>query len=319
MHALVTGANGFIGSHLCEHLLEAGYRVRAMVRRTSDLRWIEELDLEMVHADIRDPASLAQAVAGVDRVFHTAATVRPRDPADYGRVNYEGTKSVVTACVAAGVKRLVFFSSAAAGGPARGPDAPQQEAAPAQPVSDYGRGKLMAERAVQERKDELHSVILRLPAVYGPRDRDGLVLFQNLKRGLRPVFGGTFSVVYVKDAVSAAACAAEADVASGSVYYVSDGGSYDYDEMAGIAEGLIGKKTMRVRIPGWGIKAAARVNEWLSRGGAILNRDKARELVQECWVCDTTRAEEELGYKPQYRLDRGLAETIRWYQERKWL
>jgi len=319
MRALVTGANGFLGSHMCERLLAGGHTVRAMVRRTSDLRWIRDTGVELAYADLADSAALARAVAGIDRVFHAAAAVRPRDPRDYERVNAEGTRAMAEACAGAGVSRLVFFSSVAAAGPARSPGRPMTEADAVRPVSAYGRGKLAAERVLIELKDRVRSVVLRFPAVYGPRDRDGLVLLRSLKRGVRPVLGGTFSVVYVSDAVRAAELAAGADVGSGSVYYISDGECYSYDEMAGIAEGLIGTKTLRVRVPGWALGAAARVSEWLSREGSILNRDKARELVQDCWACDTTRAREELGFEPEYRLDRGLAETVRWYQERNWL
>ncbi len=319
MKTLVTGANGFIGSHLCELLKKRGHGVRGLVRKTSDLTWIGDLDIELAYGDLRDRESLVTAATGMDWVFHTAATVRPKDRVDFERVNYEGTKVLAEVCAETGVKRFVLFSSAAAAGPATSPDRPKAETDRAEPVSYYGRGKLKAEQAVVELKDRLHSVILRFPAVYGPRDRDSLVLLRNLKRGIRPVLGGTFSVVYVKDAVRAALLAAECDVSSGSVYFISDGCWYDYDGMSRVAAKLLGRKTVRVRMPGWAVKAAGRVSEWFSREGSIFNRDKAEELVQECWVCDTSKAQEELGFEPEYLLEKGLGEAIRWYQERNWL
>lgn len=319
MLTLVTGANGFIGSHICELLLEKGHRVRGMVRKTSDLTWIRKLDMELVCGDVRDSGSIDKAVDGTDWVFHAAATVRPKDPKDYEQVNYVGAKTMAESCVRAGVKRFVFLSSAAAAGPAAGPESPKTEGEECEPVSRYGRGKLKAEQAVLELKDRLHSVVVRFPAVYGPRDRDSLVLLRNLKRGLRPVFGGTFSVVHVADAAQAAVLAAECGVESGSVYFISDGRSYTYDRMAQVAEKAMSARTVRVKLPNWAVKAAGQVSEWFSREGAIFNRDKADELTQECWVCSPAKAQKELGFRPKYDLELGLAETIAWYQERRWL
>jgi len=319
MLALVTGANGFIGSHICELLVAKGLRVRGMVRKTSDLTWIRKLDMELVCGDVRDSGSIDKATDGTDWVFHAAATVRPRDPKDYEEVNYKGAKTIAESCVKAGVKRLVFLSSTAASGPAVGTMFPTTEEQECEPVSRYGRGKLKAEEAVLELTDRLHSVVVRYPAVYGPRDRDSLVLLRNLKRGVRPVFGGTFSVVHVEDAAQGAVLAAERDVESGSVYVISDGGTHTYDQMAEVAEKAMGARTVRVRLPDWAVKAAGQVSEWFSREGAIFNRDKADELTQECWACSPAKAERELGYRPKYDLERGLAETIAWYQERRWL
>jgi nucleoside-diphosphate-sugar epimerase len=319
MLALVTGANGFIGSHICEALLAKGHEVRGMVRKTSDLTWIRGLNMELVCGDVRDSGSIDKAVDGTDWVFHAAATVRPKDPNDYEQVNYVGAKTMAESCIKAGVKRFVFLSSAAAAGPAVGTMFPTTEEQECEPVSRYGRGKLKAEEAVVELRDRLHSVVVRYPAVYGPRDRDSLVLLRNLKRGVRPVFGGTFSVVHVKDAAQAAVLAAESDVESGSVYFISDGGCYTYDEMAQVAEKTMGARTVRVRLPNWAVKAAGQVSEWFSREGAIFNRDKADELTQECWVCSPAKARKELGFRPKYDLELGLAETIAWYQERRWL
>ena len=319
MNALVTGANGFVGSHVCETLLSAGHAVRALVRETSDLTWLEGLELELVYGDLRKRETLESAARDAEWVFHTAATVRPRNASDFERVNREGTHVLAEVCAASGVKRFVFFSSAAAAGPAESPANPKTEEHPCEPVSQYGRGKLGAEKALGEMAGVLHSVILRFPAVYGPRDKDSLVLLRNLKLGVRPDFGGTFSVVYVRDAARAALMAAEVDVASGSVYFISDGQVHEYDEMGRLAGKLLGRRTVRLKVPDWALRATATVSEWFNRESSILNRDKARELSQGCWVCSPQKARDELGFEPEYDLERGMSETIRWYQERNWL
>lgn len=319
MRALVTGANGFLGSHLCECLLEQGHAVRGLVRETSDLRWLEGLPVELCRGRLEDRAALAEAVRDMDWVFHTAASLRPRRREDYFRVNTEGTKLLAGLCAEAGVGRFIFFSSLAAGGPAVSADRPRAEPDRPEPVSDYGRGKLLAEQVLLEMKDRLASVILRLPAVYGPRDRDGLTLFAGLKRGLRLSFGRCVSLIYVKDAVRAAVLAAERAPTAGAMYYLSDRECHRVEELTRKAARIMDRRTVRVRLPGWTLRAAAGVGEWLNREGSIINRDKARELTRDYWVCDSELARTELGFVPEYPLEIGLKETIRWYEEHQWL
>ncbi|HDQ99613.1 MAG TPA: NAD-dependent epimerase/dehydratase family protein [candidate division WOR-3 bacterium] len=319
MKALVTGANGFIGSHLCECLLEQGHEVAGLVRTTSDLRWLKGLKVELRQGSLEDRASLAAAARGADWVFHTAASLRPKRREDYVRVNAEGTRMLAEVCAEAGTGRFVLFSSLAAAGPAESRDRPVTESGEPRPVSDYGRGKLAAERVLGAMKDRPASAILRFPAVYGPRDRDGLALFTAVRRGLRLVLGRFLSLVYVKDAVRAAVLAAERGSGSGRVYFVSDGECHDFDALARTAARLMGRRTVRVRPPRWALRPAAAAAQWLSREGSILNRDKARELAHDCWVCDPARARAELGFVPGYSLEQGLSETVRWYEENGWL
>ncbi len=319
MKALVTGANGYIGSHLCEALVAAGHEVRAMVRETSDLTWLEGVNVEFVYADLRSAETLDAAAAGQDWVFHLAATLRPKNPRDYERVNVQGTRAMAEACVRAGVKRFVLFSSSSAGGPAGGPLEPKTEKETSEPVSKYGRGKLEAERVLQGMAGSLHSTILRFPAVYGPRDRDSLMLLRNLKSGVIPDFGGTFSVLYVKDAVRAAVMAAGKSRTPGAVYNITDGRAHSYEESGRLAAELLGRKAVRMKIPGWALKAAAQVSDWFRREGSIFNRDKVEEMTQACWVCSPQKAADEIGFTPEYSFEQGMRETVRWYQEKGWL
>ncbi|MEO0077954.1 MAG: NAD(P)-dependent oxidoreductase [candidate division WOR-3 bacterium] len=319
MKALVTGANGFIGSHLCEYLIELGHSVRGMVRRTSNLRWLAQVlsRMDLVYGDLRDSDSLRRAVDGIEVVFHLGANVR--DTRDFEEVNCNGTRLLAQACVDAQVRRFVLFSSAAAGGPALSPEEPRCEAHPPEPVSRYGRGKLAAENAVLALSHQLCSVILRLPAVYGPRDQDLITLLRWARRGFVPVFGGTFSTIYVGDAVRAAVLAAERNVPSGAVYYVTDGQCYTFNDMAGVLASVFGRRPILVRLPRWFVHAAAWLSEKTARNGSIFNPDKARELTQQCWVASSDKARTELGFVPEYDLKTGMCKTIQWYEEMNWL
>lgn len=318
MKALVTGANGFIGSHLCAALLKRGYEVRGLVRKTSNLKWLEGLELELVYGSLEDEESLSRAVEGVEVVFHTAAVVRARQKADFVRVNYEGTERLVRVAVAAGVKRFVLFSSVAAAGPVQVGRSLSDKEVPT-PVSFYGQAKLAAERAVLKYKESLHLVILRFPAVYGPRDRDGLLMWRMFSRGVAPIMGGTFSLVYVEDAVRAAILAGEKSCPSGSVFFISDGNCYSYYELSRVWQEITGKRVLCFRVPKALAFFAASLNQWLNREGAIFNPDKVRELCQECWVCTDPRTETELGFKPEFDLRKGAERTLQWYKEKGWL
>ncbi|MGQ9707350.1 MAG: NAD-dependent epimerase/dehydratase family protein [bacterium] len=318
MRVLVTGANGFIGSHLCEYLLKKGYEVRGMIRKTSDRRWIEGLKIKLLFGDLNDAASIKEALKGVEAVFHTAAVVRAGKRSDFIRVISQGTKTLAGLAMEAGVKRFVLFSSCAAVGPARAGEVLNDKKEP-RPVSDYGRAKLAAERAVLRLKERMVVVVLRFPAVYGPRDRDGLLLWRALNRGWVPMLGKEFSLIYVADAVKAAALALEKDILSGSVYFISDGVCYSYERIAEEWRKFTGKKVRLVRIPFWLGLISARLNAWLKREPTIFNPDKVRELCQDRWVCSLEKAKIELGFEPEYNLSRGGAITVSWYKEKGWL
>jgi nucleoside-diphosphate-sugar epimerase len=318
MKVLVTGASGFIGSHLCADLVTQGYEVRAMVRKTSNRQWLEGLAVELVYADLNDPDTLTAAVQGVDGVMHTAAVVRSVRKQDFLRVNYLGTQTLAGISAAAGVKSFVLFSSVAAAGPVKADERLDATRTP-RPVSDYGRAKLAAENAVLEFRDRMKVVILRLPAVYGPRDRDGLMLWRLLNRGWAPVFGGIFSLVFVSDAVRAAVRALEKPVPSGAIYFISDGNCYNYQAIAEVWEKITGRKVRRIKVPFLAGLLFARFYSWLKREGTIFNPDKIRELYQECWVCADPRAKQDLSFEPEFDLCRGGEITLRWYKEKGWI
>ena len=136
---LVTGANGFIGSHLVEGLLHKGYRVRALVRRTADLKWLAGLPIELVYGAISDIKTLYIAVEDVDFVCHTAGATKANTIEDFALINYGGTQNLLTACLQKnpGLKRFVLYSTLAATGPSESNQTITEEKA-CYPVSNYG-------------------------------------------------------------------------------------------------------------------------------------------------------------------------------------
>ncbi len=322
--ALVTGANGFVGSHLTEVLLEQGYHVRGLVRVTSDLRWVCDLPLQICHGCLEDEPSLEQALAGVDVVFHVAALTKAFDRADYFCVNVDGTRRVVRSCVRAGCRRLVFFSSAAAQGPS--PDGHlMREDEDSQPLTPYGRSKLEAEEAVREESAGLEWVILRPPAVYGPRDTDMLELFRTVRRGLILSLGRGErwqSLVHVRDVARGALLAATAQEASGRVYNLCSPKPVEWRYVQRIIANAVGVNARRIVLPSFLIYPVA---WWRQLGGRmvgkapILSPQKVPEILARYWVLDHGRAERELGFRASVSLDEGIRQTVDWYRSVGWL
>jgi nucleoside-diphosphate-sugar epimerase len=324
--ALLTGASGFIGSHLAEDLLAKGFRVRALVRTTSDLKWLKGLELELAYGSFDDQASLADAVRDVDYIFHIAAAKSGSRDRIF-RDNVEATVSLARAAVenAPGIRRFVFSSSQAAAGPSDRLEEPRCEPHQCRPLSDYGRSKLEAERRLMKLADQIPLTIIRPPTVYGPRDTDVLLYFQWINRGLTllPGFKKRYvNLIFVGDLTEGMIAAARSDAATGRTYFLSHPQSYSWQEISSAIARSLDKKTLPLRIP----LGLARFAALLAEGGAmaagknsIFNRQKVREMSQKYWTCSPGRAEKDFGFRCRHDLKRGLNITARWYRENGWL
>ncbi len=322
---LVTGANGFVGSHICEALLAAGFSVRALVRKTSDLSNIKHLSVNLTYGDLCSPETLGPAVEGVTAVINNAGLVRAKDPADFQRVNGGGTTNILDAIQKQnpGLARLVHISSTAACGPAPG-NSPITEDHPPAPLTAYGRSKLAAEQAVLAKKEAIPSIILRPSAVYGPRDKDMLSFFRAVKLGIKPLFGNGenhINFTYVKDLAVAVVKAIHAQSPSGNIYFVAEKKSSTYREAGSILSSLMGSRTITLRVPGPILNLAGTVSDCYVRligKPSIFSHDKAREILSKYWLIDTSKIETEMAFvATDFRT--GASETIAWYKEHGWL
>ncbi|MBN1918548.1 MAG: NAD-dependent epimerase/dehydratase family protein [Verrucomicrobia bacterium] len=325
--ALVTGGNGFLGSHLVESLVAQGDTVRCLVRRTSNRRWIRHLPVEYALGELRDSASLRRAVEGVETVYHVAAALAATSDAGFDAVNFHGTRALAHACIEANapVRRFVSVSSVAACGPSRD-GRPLIETVPARPVSAYGRSKLRGERALLELRDHLPITILRPPAIFGPRDPNLLPFFRCVRHGLRLDMGVSPSSVtdfpYVANIARAAVLAGRAGVPSGSIYLVGEGVGRTWREIGIEIARALGARGMRVRVPVLATRLLGALGTlWskLSGRAMILDYGKACELLQPNWSLDITKARRELGYAPEIGLRRGIELTIEGYRAAGWL
>jgi nucleoside-diphosphate-sugar epimerase len=322
---LVTGATGFIGSHLAERLCARRVPVRCLVRDPGRLRHLAGLRVEIAAGDLAAGAGLAAALEGVETVFHVAGVTRSLAEGDYRRGNFDATANLLGAAEKSGsVRRFVHVSSLAAAGPSPGPDPIDESAAPA-PVSVYGRSKLEAEQAVLASALRDRAVIVRPPVVYGPRDTDVLELIRLAARGLAVQVGrGSTGVSYiqVEDLVTGLLAAWESDIGGGAVYYLANADPVSWQGLTEAAGQVLGRKVRSIALPvplamaaGWAAETAAR---W-RRQAAILSRDKIREGRHPYWVCDPSRAARDFGFRAALSLQEGLTRTIRWYREAGWL
>ncbi len=326
MIALITGATGFVGSHLAEALIQKGYTVRCTVRPTSDRTWLDGLAVEYVNADISDRESMNQAVKGADYIFHVGGITKAKKESVYYQVNADASRILYEVCreQVPHIRKIVHVSSLAAAGPSL-PGKPRVESDPVNPLTYYGKSKLEGERYAQEYMRHLPVTVIRPPAVYGPREKDIFFYFQLITRHLNPKIGlreQYLSIVYVKDLVNALILAAESPQSAGQTYFVDDGQVYSWKQISAIIQQTVGTWTIPLFVPRWKVSLLALMAEGLaafSKKPALLNRQKIIELKQTAWTCSSEKIRNELGFTSQYPFERGCRETYDWYKKHQWL
>lgn len=321
MKALVTGATGFIGSHLVEALVKSGYSVTCLVRKTSDQRWIEGLDTTIFYGDCEDPSSLDSLAPDFEYIFHAAGLTKAKREDDFFRSNVKGTENLLNTASAKmnGLRRFIYLSSLAAIGPSSD-GGPINETEKPRPVSSYGKSKLLGEELVLKFKGRIPVSVIRPPAVYGPRDKDFFVLFKMLKKGFYPYYGKCYySMVYVEDLVRGLISVAEAKPAEGGVYFVSDGRVHSNNDIVNEILAALNTRAFKVRIPKQMMSLMVKLGELAGGGLSILNQDKLRELRHSHWICSSAKAEKETGFMPKVHLKEGIQWTADWYRIHQWL
>ncbi len=349
--ALITGSNGFIGSHLVEFLQDRGDTAYAMVRKTSNTKNLDHRTVDYRYAGLTDVDSLAAAMQGVDVVYHLAGMTAGREAQDYERINGQGTANVLAAAKKAsnGPRKVVYVSSLAAAGPSKHDVARAEHHTPG-PISIYGRSKFSGERAAHKAAQDgaVEVTIVRPPIVYGPRDEDFLQVIQMansrlvLKLGFKSAW---FSAVHPHDLVRGIVLAgdkgkhipsaAESHALSGGglshdteheghhtdgegIYFITDGGQYTWAGLGHRSAAALGKKAYTLTVPVSVAYPAAFVSEMFGklRGQLpIFNRDKVREGSATGWWARIDRARDELGFEPEMPFDEGIRGTVKWARD----
>ncbi len=327
----LTGATGFIGSHLVERLLEQGCEISALMRNPpADV----PAGIRVIRGDLSDSKSLEQGLVQLgtlDVVYHLAGVVAASTREGYFSANQKGTQNLMQALVALQEKpkRIVLVSSLAAGGPALDRDNPRLEGDKPVPVSAYGQSKLAAEEAALAFKDRLSIAIVRPPMVYGPRDKGVYVLIKTVSRRIHPRLPGSdpsgekfYSLIHSDDLVEAILKLGSAAIQSGEIFYVSDGGVYSSSELLQAMAGALGVRPVKLPVPGWVLKSAAwsltRLSQATGKAFA-LNQDKLGEIFPDYWICSPEKSRQVLGFEPRVSLAEGMRSTVKWYRDNRWL
>jgi nucleoside-diphosphate-sugar epimerase len=311
---LITGATGFVGSHVAQAFVEAGYEVRIGARASSDPRWISDLHAERVPLDVSgDPENISRAVRNVDTVAHAAGITRAKCAGEYYAVNAGGARRLAVAAFRAGVRRFVLVSSLAA----RGPDGRGH------PASDYGWSKLEAERHLRSLDGRMETVVLRPAAVYGPRDTDLLPLFRLAHAGWLPVPSGAAPLqpVYAED-VARAVLAAAREPAGFGPFPLAENRRYGWPDVVAGLRKVFRRPVRAVRVPAAAFVLAGRAAERSARPFSavpLFDERRARDLALNAWTCDVSGSEQALGWGARIPLVEGLERTATWYGQAEWL
>lgn len=322
----VTGGTGFIGSHTVEALLQEGYRVRCLVRSgRNGTGWLKDLPVEIRHVDLLDGSAVRSALDQCEIVVHIAGVTRAKRRRDFFEGNVEPTRNLLLASKELGsVKQFCYMSSLTAVGPAV-EGKPVTEDSPCRPLTAYGASKLEAETVCHGFADLFPVVILRPPAVYGPRDRDILHMFRWIKLGIMPVMGPStkmLSMVYVTELARAVTTILKADPPPSGTYFVGDVKPYRYSDLVGMTAGLFGRTTFNLPVPRpilYAIAGATQAVSWLLPQPSVVNIDKVRDLVTPYWTCETGKIERDLGFRTEIGAREGLQKTLDWYKAEGWL
>jgi nucleoside-diphosphate-sugar epimerase len=320
---LVTGATGFLGRPTCTALAAAGYRVRGLVR--GDGRGLPGNVEQARVNDLLDREGLAAVMVGVEAVVHLAARVHvdfegTGDPyLEYRRVNVEGTRAVLDAALAAGVRRVVVASSVKAVGSQSA--TPMTELTEPNPVDPYGRSKLEAERLALDMSSgtALGVTILRLPLVYGPGVRaNALRLLQLVDRGVPLPFGrirNRRSFAFVDNVTGAIAAVLGAAAAAGEVFFMSDGVDLSTPELIRLVARSLGRPARLLPIPtGW-LRGAARAGDLLARWIPGPLTSAAVDRLLGSLVVDVSKLRRVTGFSPPVTPEAGWAATAQWYRQ----
>ena len=334
MKILITGASGFIGSFIVEEALKRGFETWAAVRKSSSREWLQDERIHFIELNLSSKEQLVEQLRGqdFDYMVHAAGVTKCLNKADFRRINTEGTKNLAEAILEVGMplKRFVFISSLSIFGAIKEqqPYEEIRESDTPQPNTEYGRSKLAAEQyldSLSPKLGGLNYIILRPTGVYGPREKDYFIMAKSIQGHSDFAVGyrrQDITFVYVKDVVQAVFLALDHGE-NGRKYFLSDGQVYQSSTFSDLIHEELGRPWwIRITAPVWVLRIVTFFGEYIGRmTGKVtaLNNDKYNILKQRNWRCDIRPAIYELGYHPQYQLEQGVKETIRWYKDNGWL
>jgi nucleoside-diphosphate-sugar epimerase len=315
--ALVTGAGGFLGRALVRALVARGDRVRALVRRPA--AGLERPGVEVALGDATDPATLAATLRGAELVYHLAGVRRAADRTEFDRVNVQGTRRLLDACLAAppGLRRLVLAGSRAASPPSA---EPIDEAVAPAPAEWYGESKAEAERLVLAERHRLPVTVARPPRIMGPGDLENLFFFRVARSGWALRFTGgerPLSWVDVDDCARGLLLLGDRPEALGEPFFLTSEEPTSVEGLQLAAAAALGVRPRRLLVPAAALAGAGALADLLTRltGRSFpVNAKLARQVLAPGWRCSGARARERLGFVAGTSLADSMGRAATWYR-----
>lgn len=334
MKILITGASGFIGGFLIEEAFAKGWEVWAGIRKSSNKTYLNQPNLHFIQLDYDHSDVLLQQIkthvaenGAWDYIIHNAGITKCTIDSDYILINHDYTVCFINALLECGCKprKFLFMSSMGSVGPGdEYSGAPLRMSDKPNPISEYGRSKLMAENYIQSIPD-FPFIILRPTGVYGPREQDYFVLLKMIKSGFEFAVGykpQLLNFIYVKDLIQVCYTALESPFVR-KTWFVADGDIYTSKAFSELIKGILKKnKLITIRVPLVVVQLVAYLSGAFSRftgKPTLLNPDKFQVMKQRNWTCDASELEQDLNFKAAYNLRRGMEETVNWYKKNGWL
>lgn len=320
----VTGATGFLGSHLTERLLQEGCDVTILARDPAKTGQFENRVARIVYGDIADRESLDRVVAECDTVIHLVSNFRVvrGSPESYHSVNVEGTRNALDAAESAGVSRFVHCSTIGVHGDVK--VTPATEESPYNPGDLYQSTKLEAELVCQKMmaESDMEIVIVRSASQYGPGDLRMLKMFKLLAKGRFVLIGRceeNFHAVYIDDLVEGFWKAVTTPGIEGETFLIGGPGYLPLEQYISTAAQALGVPPPRIRLPYWPTYFAAWLCEMICKPLNIeppLHRRRVRFFKSNRGF-SIDKARKMLGYEPKIELIEGMRRTISWYREQR--
>jgi len=328
VRVFVTGATGFVGSHLATSLLDRGEEVVCLVRDVEKARrMLGEPFPEFVCGSLTDRETLRSACSDADVVFHSAGLTTARTREKFFAINADATQILVEAVADSAPKlnRFVYISSQAAAGPSK-QGMPRTERDSPATVSNYGASKLEGEKRVRD--SGLPWTVVRPCAVYGPGDRAFLTVFKLVRLGFMPVLGSTeqeLSMVHISDLVDALLRVVK-PITQSQTYFVSHPETVTAKALCRHISSALSpgkaKRPLVFGLPRWAIRGILSVTHaaaGLAGKSTFLSPDKGNEYLAEAWLCSSKKLEEDTGWCAEMGIEEGILDTARWYREHSWL
>ena len=283
------------------------------------------MPVDLVEGNLLNSASIAKCIEDAEYIIHIAGTTKAKRKSEFFAGNVTTTNNLLLAASQLKhLKKFCYISSLTAVGPSS-TGIPLKETSHCHPITSYGKSKLEAEHLCKKYSEQLPIVIIRPPAVFGPRDTDILELFKWVSHGFRPILGSkvkTLSLVYAPDLAKGIVRTTFNESTTGETYNIADPTIFTFSSLIDYLATFVHKRSIQVHLPKglvYSMAGIAQFIAFLGKKPAVLNIEKARDLLQAHWVCDPRKIQEHIGFQTSTSIYEGLNKTFRWYKEQGWL